>query len=103
MKFEGWLLGADMSGDYLKIWIKKRDGQTVFAFHKYVPSFYAKPKRHFDMHQAQSLLTQHPLVKEVEVCKRYVSVSDIEISDVFRVWPDTPRHFKKIIRDIEEL
>jgi DNA polymerase elongation subunit (family B) len=103
MKVIGWLLGVDMSGDYLKVWIKKRDGQTVFAFHKYLPSFYAQPKRHFDMDRAHFLLNQHPFIKEIEVCKRYVSVSDKEKTDVFRVWPDTPRHFKKTIQDIEDL
>ncbi len=99
----GWLLGADVSGDYLKIWIKKRGGQTVFAFHKYISSFYALPKRHFDMERAHFLLLQHPHVKEVELCKRFVSVSDPKETDVFRVWSDSPRNFKKIIRDVDEM
>ncbi len=104
MKVLGWLLSADFDKDYLKIWIKKKeDGQTVFAYQKYIPSFYAQPKRHFSMDRAQDLLSQHPHVKEIELCKRYVSVSDKEKTDVLRVWPDSPRNFKKIVRDVDEM
>ncbi|MBN2155535.1 MAG: hypothetical protein JW776_05795 [Candidatus Lokiarchaeota archaeon] len=101
MKFMGWILGAEVSGEYLKIWIKQRDGKTVCAYHQYYPSFYVLPK-YLNMEDTLRLLHQHPHIKEIERCKRYVSVSDSKESDVIRIWTGL-RNFKKTIQEIEAL
>lgn len=49
------------------------------------------------------MLQKHPHIQQIEVCKRYVSVSDSKKSNVFQIWPDSPRNFKKAIQDLEQM
>jgi DNA polymerase elongation subunit (family B) len=105
MNIEGWILDAEVHGDYLEIWIKSRDGKTFPAVYKYHPYFYAYPKNcqtfMDSLEEAESILNILEYVTSVERCKKYLAVTDHTKSTLFRITIDSPRNFKSTIREVE--
>lgn len=103
IKIEGWILDAGINQDFVQLWIKMENGKVVPALYRFYPSFYAQFKEStssFDY--VNAMISQHENIIEIERCKKFVYVYDNLKSDVFKIKVDSPRNFKKTIKDLEK-
>ncbi|MBD3351474.1 MAG: hypothetical protein GF364_08300 [Candidatus Lokiarchaeota archaeon] len=103
MMITGWILSINSRGEYIELWIKKRDGEVVPAFYHYQPSFYVHPKEGIiNTEQGEYILKKHKHITKVKKCKRYVYVTEHKKKEVIQVWVKSPLCFRKVVDDIKQ-
>ena len=105
-QFDGWLLDASSCGDGIILWVKTaKEQKIVRLFQEYYPEFFAVPKKNIgkDLKRLKSILQEHPNVRSVRICEKYVKLEDHEKTKVFGVSVVKPIVFKRTIKEIEKI
>ncbi len=105
-EFEGWLLDVSTTKGGVVLWVKRaNDKEIIEVFQDYYPEFFAVPRNHmaYDLKRGQSLLKDHPNVRNVRICKKYVNLEDHKKTKIFGVSVIDPSLFKKTIEEIKKL
>jgi DNA polymerase elongation subunit (family B) len=105
-EFDGWLLDISTYGEGVILWVKTIRNQKVIqiydAFH---PEFFAVPRKRSggDLKRLKKILEDHPNVKHVRICEKYVKLEDHKKKKIFGVSVEKPSVFKNTIREIDEI
>ncbi|MGM0469758.1 MAG: DNA polymerase domain-containing protein [Promethearchaeati archaeon] len=105
-EFDGWLLDVSTSSNGMYLWVKRTDTHKVIKiFQKFHPEFFALPREKIDhdYRRLLSILKDHPHIKDVRICEKYVKLEDHRKSKVFGISVIKPSVFKQTIKDIEKL
>jgi DNA polymerase-2 len=105
-EFEGWLLDVSTTKGGVVLWVKRaNDKKVIRVFQAYYPEFFAVPRNHtvHDLKRGRALLKDHPNVRNVRICKKYVNLEDHKKSKIFGVYVIDPSLFKKTIEEIKKL
>ena len=103
-KFDGWLLDVSTFSDGVILWVK-REGKVIKIFQEFCPEFFAVPNKGAgdDLKRLKCVLKDHPDVKEVRICEKYVTLEDHEKTKIFGVTVTTPSVFKATSKEINKL
>jgi DNA polymerase elongation subunit (family B) len=103
-QFDGWLLDVTTCSDGVILWVKKGE-KILEIFQEFHPEFFAVPKKNIgsDFKMLKSVIENHPKVKNVRICKKYVKLEDYGKAKVFGVSVSKPSEFKATINEIDEI
>ncbi|MHA1489074.1 MAG: DNA polymerase domain-containing protein [Promethearchaeota archaeon] len=103
-RFNGWLLDVSTFSEGVILWVKK-EGKIVKILHIFCPEFFVVPNGGVgnDFKRLKHILKDHPNVKKVRVCEKYVKLEDHEKTKIFGVSVIRPSVFKATIREIDEI
>jgi len=102
MRAVGWLLDAYVDGEGAVLWFKLKDGSALKLRDAYSPDFYLKPKEEVEVGELEDSLSSHPLVRRVEVEKRFLSLDRKTETEVLHVWVGSVRDYRRVLRDLKE-
>jgi DNA polymerase-2 len=82
-----------------------KEQKIVRIFHDFYPEFFAVPKKNIgkDLKRLKRILQDHPNVKQVRICEKFVKLEDHEKTQVFGVSVVKPALFKRTVKEIDKI
>jgi DNA polymerase elongation subunit (family B) len=105
-EFDGWLLDISTYGEGVILWVKTiQDQKVIQIYDAFYPEFFAVPRKRSggDLKRLKKILEDHPSVKRVRICEKYVKLEDHQKKKIFGISVEKPSLFKKTIREIDEI
>jgi DNA polymerase elongation subunit (family B) len=105
-EFSGWLLDISTYGEGVILWVKTTQDQKVIQIYDvFYPEFFAVPRKKSggDLKRLKKIVEDHPSVKQVRICEKYVNLTDHKKKKILGVSVEKPSLFKKTIREVDEI
>ncbi len=103
-QFDGWFLDISTYDEGVILWVKYK-GKNIKILQNFHPEFFAVPKkgRENDLERLKLIIENHPHVKKVRICEKYVKLEDSFKTKIFGVSVVKPSLFKKTIAEINKI